>query len=83
MTKSELRQKSLDSGSFFFTRSNMAFAGDTMANYGVRENIIDTYTQKDIPVWELYRKQPVKCGLQRSAYFNKITFEQTHRKVDS
>lgn len=48
--------------SLFFSKSNMKFFGDTMSNYGVRD-CGDT--------WELYRKQPVKYGLQDSHFFNK------------
>ena len=53
----------------FFTRNNMKFAGDTMKNYGVR----DTGSN-----WELYRRCPVKHGLNSSAYFDKVTFKQVY-----
>jgi len=66
---------------YFFTRQTMRFFGDTMANYGVRSATVDTHTQQDVDVWELYRKRPVKHGLQKSAYFDKKTFKQVHAKI--
>ncbi|HCR36138.1 MAG: hypothetical protein UR95_C0010G0007 [Parcubacteria group bacterium GW2011_GWC1_36_108] len=62
----------------------MKFAGDTMKNYGVRESAVITnydnngdYTESGIVIecWELYRRKPVKHGLSKSAFFNKITFK--------
>ena len=72
---------------FFFTRETMRFFGDTMGNYGVRDGGTmpshwdDTgcnYSENPhiIEVWELYRKHPVKHGLQASAYFDKKTFSR-------
>jgi len=53
----------------FFTRKTMQFFGDTMRNYGVKEHD---------KVYELYRRKPVKHGLDSSAYFDKETFERVH-----
>jgi hypothetical protein len=55
-------------GGHFFDRDTMRFFGDTMRNFGVRDGgMVDTLTTKgierNVPVWELYRKRPVKCGL--------------------
>lgn len=50
--------------SHFFTRENMKFAGDTMANYKLIIHA-DSY--------ELARRKPVKHGLKASAYFDKLT----------
>jgi hypothetical protein len=82
MTPSELKYKveQADPGTHFFTRKTMKFFGDTMKNYGVRETQIDTWTETGIEVYELYRRRPVKHGLQRSAYFRKDTFERTFKK---
>ena len=68
MTPSELKHN-VEQGRdrFFFTRDPMKFFGDTMKNYGVRDNG-DT--------WELYRKHPVMRGIQSSAYFAKETYKQ-------
>ena len=55
--------------------------GDTMKNYGVRSCQVDTATRKDVSTWELYRKRPVKHGLQNSAYFDKKTFERVFPKL--
>lgn len=60
----------------FFTRDNMKFAGDTMANYGVRSATVTNLQGEQVEVWELYRRKPVKYGLQKSAYFDKLTFSQ-------
>jgi len=62
-----------NSESRFFRRENMRFAGDTMRNYGVRLTTINGGVQ----VYELYRRKPVKHGLQSSAYFLADTFAQT------
>ena len=82
MTPSDLKRL-VESGpdSFFFTRDSMRFFGDTMKNYGVRAATIRTDyngTGEHVPggtleVWELYRRHPVKHGLQDSAYFDKAT----------
>ncbi len=84
MTASELKYnvEQTDSDSFFFTHDTMKFFGDTMSNYGVRSAKIDTYSKQDISVWELYRKQPVKHGLQNSTYFNKETFRRVLAKKE-
>jgi hypothetical protein len=37
--------------SYFFSKNTMRFFGDTMRNYGVRMSVIDTYNEKDVPVW--------------------------------
>ncbi len=90
MTPSELKFILQDKDdSHFFDRANMKFAGDTMRNYGIRSTTIKTLYvngvyvgDKDgvsVEVWELYRKNPVKCGLQSSAYFDKTTFNQTFK----
>lgn len=60
----------------FFTLSKMKFAGDTMSNYGVRSATITNLQGEQVEVWELYRRKPVKYGLQKSAYFDKQTFSQ-------
>jgi hypothetical protein len=76
---------------YFFTRDTMKFFGDTMRNYGVRDGgIFQTHwdddgnkyseTTRPIEVWELYRKHPVKHGLQDSAYFDKKTFKRVFKE---
>ena len=71
MTASELKYQVEEHGNspHFFTRSTMKFFGDTMSNYGVRDNG---------ETWELYRKHPVRNGLDSSAYFDKVTFSRVH-----
>ena len=71
MTPSELKRKhkELNSESHFFDYSSMRFFGDTMRNYGVRE-------LED--VWVLYRKHPVKHGLNTVTFFDKVTFQRVH-----
>jgi hypothetical protein len=60
----------------FFTRKTMKFFGDTMKNYGARETVVDTYSEKSVPVYELYRRHAVKHGLSDSAFFRKDTLER-------
>jgi len=67
MTPSELKYNHLlnNPDSHFFDRKTMAFFGDSMRNFGVRRKGNN---------WELYRKRPVKHGLQSSHYFNVETY---------
>lgn len=57
--------------SLFFTRDTMRFWGDTMRNYGIRRvgSIVSSSGKEYADAIELYRRRPVKGGLQRSAYF--------------
>jgi hypothetical protein len=73
MTPYELESETAETSPYFFTPNNMKFAGDTMSNYGCRSTTIPGH---EGPVWELYRKRPVKCGLKTSAYFDTATFRQ-------
>ena len=68
MTLTELREQ-VEQGEdrFFFAKEPMRFYGDSMSNYGVRDNG---------GTWELYRFHPVKYGLQASTYFDKKTFNR-------
>jgi len=56
---------------YYFTRSSMAFFGDTMRNYGVRSKPVDVTTPSGdtVKCWELYRRRPVKHGLDSSSFF--------------
>jgi hypothetical protein len=78
MTPSELKSKVAATGSNYFDRNAMKFFGDTMSNYGCRTAKIRCFgsdfkiTTRE--VWELYRKRPVKNGLQSSVYFEKETY---------
>lgn len=73
---------------YFFDKNTMKFWGDTMANFGVRSSVVKScfdlsgnftvYEGAEIEVWELYRKRPVKNGLQSSAYFTKGSFQLIH-----
>lgn len=79
MTTSELKYNVEQTGSHFFERSSMRFFGDTMRNYGVRGPVtVDTPTRRGLQAWELYRRRPVKHGLQKPAYFAVDTFERLH-----
>lgn len=66
MTVSELKAKTQETEPFFFSRKTMKFFGDTMKNYGVR-----TFKKDGKTIYELYRKRPVKHGLNSSSYFDK------------
>ena len=87
MTPSQLKYEVEAAGHerHFFDRKTMKFFCDTMKNYGVRERLIQcdydragNYVEggTTIKVWELYRKHPVKHGLQKSAFFDAGTFER-------
>lgn len=88
-TASDLRAfvESRGTDSHFFDRKTMRFFGDTMKNYGVCKTTIRVnydangeYVQggEEIEAWELYRKRPVKHGLQTSVYFRADNFSQTY-----
>lgn len=58
----------------FFSSENMRFTGDTMSNYGLQ--LVETLEGNKL--FELYRKKPVKCGLQKSAYFDVETLQKVN-----
>lgn len=71
MTPAELKRqyKAADHiGGHFFDRKTMQFFGDTMKNFGVRDAGAH---------WELYRKHPVKHGVNGSHWFDKVTLKTT------
>lgn len=76
MTPNELKYLTYKEEAHFFNRKTMKFFGDRMSNYGVTGATINTDTEQNVEVWELYRKQPVKYGLNKSAYFDKKTYKQ-------
>ena len=93
MTPSQLKYEVEAAGHepHFFDRRTMKFFGDTMKNYGVRErHIMCDYDRAGnfapegalIRVWELYRKQPVKHGLKKSAFFDAGTFERVFERSE-
>ena len=69
--------------SYFFTRKTMKFFGDTMNNYGVRAQTetIETPCGDKHKCYVLYRRKPVKHGLQSDAYFDVQTFEKVTAKA--
>lgn len=72
MTPSQLKllYQTHNPNGHFFDRKTLKFFGDTMKNYGVCDGPDNT--------WELYRKRPVKHGVRKSAYFDKVTFKERH-----
>ena len=59
-----------DPDSVFFSRDNMKFFGDTMSNFGLRKPKEIEDIMGDIRfAYELYRKRPVKNGLDSSSWF--------------
>lgn len=82
MTAPELKRhvEQTQYSSFFFTRNNMRFAGDQMANYYVRTKpvTVRSVAGAEHTCWELTRVRPVKYGLRDSAFFDVETFEQVH-----
>ena len=83
MNPSELKFQVEQAGHdpYFFTRDTMKLFGDTMKNYGVRNGgLVVTNMDETVEVWELYRKQLVKHGLGKSAFFSKATFARVFPK---
>lgn len=80
MTPSELKYNVEKTGSNFFSRDSMKFFGDTMANYGVSSATVTENDDEVTECWELYRRRPVKHGLNSSAYFCKKTFRRIYPK---
>lgn len=70
MTSSDLKLKYLlNDGGQFFDHDALKFFGDTMAR---TVKVVDKWTDSAYPpvdALELYRRRPVKNGLQKSAYF--------------
>ena len=94
MNASELKYQVEQHGNarYFFTPKEMRFFGDRMSNYGVRSvtitinyNAAGEYVENgaQVEAWELYRRHPVKHGLQSSAYFDKQTFARIYPKRSS
>lgn len=83
MSPAELKFNVSLTGSNFFDRKSMKFFGDTMANYGVSAKPV-SITQRDgtnVECWELYRKRPVKHGLNKPAYFCTMTFKRIFKPI--
>ena len=80
MTKSELKNNVESNGSHFFDRSSMKFFGDTMANYYVPKHPVQVKMRDGnfSQCWELQRRNPVKHGLNKSAFFSCVDFSQVH-----
>jgi hypothetical protein len=77
MSPSDLKFHVDQTGSKFFTPDSMKFFGDKMSNYGVSAKPVTVTTStRTVECWELYRKRPVKHGLQKPAYFSVETFER-------
>lgn len=86
-TASQLRSfiESAGTAPYFFSRPTMKCFGDTMANFGVRRvrfmglggGLETRYG------FELYRKRPVKHGLQSSHFFCRDTFVPVHVDPDT
>ena len=83
MTVAELKEKLEGLSSPFFSRNNMRHSGDTLGNYGIRSKPVSLQCLAgDVAlVWELYRRRPVKHGLQAPAFFCTNTFQQRHGEV--
>lgn len=67
--------------SLFFSRENMRFAGDTMANFAVAPDPVtfSTYSGETVTCWRLCRRRAVKHGLRGAFYFDCETFRRVHR----
>lgn len=81
MNPSELKYNVETAGTspHFFTRETMRFFGDTMRNYGVWSETIQT-SAGPVECWALYRKNRTAKGFGPGvcAYFDKATFKRRH-----
>lgn len=66
----------------FFTRKSMRFFGDTMRNYGLRRVTIKNQMGETVECYELYRRKPVKHGLQSSTFFRVSDLTRTYLEVE-
>jgi hypothetical protein len=82
-TASDLKyaHESAHPGSAFFSRESMKFAGDKMSNYGLRRATVKRHSGDVVECFELYRRRPVKHGLQSSAFFDCVTFARVHGEL--
>lgn len=81
MTAAELKRYVEARGSSFFSRETMAFFGDTMSNYRVKERTETIKTRHgDVDVWVLCRIRPVFLGRQAEAYFCASTFRRVFKE---
>lgn len=77
MSVFELQTKVEATGSKFFSKNTLRFAGDSVGNFGVSATPVKINTKAGPGlVWELYRRRPVKHAVQTSAYFCVWTFQQ-------
>lgn len=76
MRPSELKKRYEENNrpAMYFCRENMRGAGDTMSNYGVMASTVVDMYGKEREVWCLYRKFPVKYGVQTPTFFDKGSF---------
>lgn len=77
-TASDLRAFVEVTGSDFFSRKTMKFFGDSMKNYGVRRVRVECTGGEQLEAFELYRRRPVKFGLDGSSYFCANTFKRLY-----
>lgn len=84
MTPAELKAnvENTSTDRHFFTRDTMKFFGDTMRNYGVTSKpvIVETRSGEVVECWELYRRKPVKHGMQSTTYFATDNYRRVFRK---
>lgn len=68
----------------FFDRKTMRFFGDTMRNFGVRSKPVKIRRHSGdlVTCYELYRRRPVKHGLQSSHFFSIDQFEIVHGGIE-
>lgn len=93
MTPSNLKRlyEECNEPALFFSRTNMKYHGDTMANYGVRSATVTTNWDaqgmwkegagEKVEAWELYRRKPVQ-GRYLSVYFRKDNFRKMSGVVE-
>lgn len=84
MNQYDLKRKVMQTAhsSHWFSRENMKFSGDTLANFYVKAKpveIEDTSGNKRM-CWELQRVRANKRGAYASSYFDCETFEHVSKR---
>ena len=70
----------VEQGSFkhFFSKTTMAFFGDTWENYYVSRSPVDVTDQNGVKhsCWKLNRRRPVNGGLASPEFFDVMDYER-------
>jgi len=80
MNKSELIDKVNQTGSYFFSKDNLRFFGDSRSNYYLSRKIHDV---NGVNCYKLSRRKAVNGGLKAPAYFDVDSFKKIIKRGES